>query len=142
MPLFDEVVLNNDLFGVHKGETHQTTRLDLNGGSLETYDITPSGRLEWLEYVIEDHSDPNVQGVERCFGMLAHVYTGGLRDMNYHGWLNLTGFGRAKFTDGALVAFEPQAERANVSKMVKAVMSKERRDPGPSTTKASTRKKR
>jgi hypothetical protein len=36
------------------------------------------------------------------------VLTGARRDLNYHGWLDLSGFGRAKFTDGTLVAFEPE----------------------------------
>jgi len=110
MGLYDEVILNHDMFGVHKGEKHQTKSLDPTGSSLEQYEITPSGRLAFLEYVIEDHSNPNAQGIERCSGMLAHVYTGGRRDTNYHGWLEFTAFGRAKFTDGTLVVFEPKAE--------------------------------
>jgi len=108
MGLYDEVELKSDLFGVHKGERHQTKSLDPNGGSFELYEITEAGRLEYLEYNIEDHSNPNAKGVERCFGMLSPVYTGKRRDLNYHGWLELSCFGRAKFTDGTLVAFEPE----------------------------------
>lgn len=33
------------------------------------------------------------------------------RDLNYHGWLYLSCFGRAKFTDGTMVAFEPEPKR-------------------------------
>ena len=36
------------------------------------------------------------------------VFTGEGRDLNYHGWLALTGLGRAKFTDGSLVGFKPE----------------------------------
>lgn len=36
------------------------------------------------------------------------VFTGARRDLNYHGWLELSCFGRAKFTDCAIVTFEPE----------------------------------
>jgi hypothetical protein len=42
------------------------------------------------------------------FGMRTTVFAGGRRDLNYHGWLYLSCFGRAKFTDGTMVAFEPE----------------------------------
>ena len=101
----DKVCCNHDLFGEHKGETHQTN--DLNSPSFEQYEITASGHLEALEYTIEDRSDPAREGFARSFGAITEVFTGGRHDLNFHGWLHLSGFGRAKFTDGMLVAFEP-----------------------------------
>lgn len=101
MGMFDEVLCNNDLFGKHKGERHQTTDLTSLGCTFELYEITPSGRLELLEYTIEDRSDPTAQGWARLRGaMSTTVYTGGRRDVNYHGWLGLSCLGRAKFTAG------------------------------------------
>lgn len=108
MGLFDSVVCNHELFGPHRGETHQTKDLHWLGGHLDKYEITPYGRLEFLEYITEDRSDPNAQGIDRLAGTMATIYTGGRRDLNYHGWLYLSGFGRAKFTDGTMVAFEPE----------------------------------
>jgi hypothetical protein len=108
MGMFDEVIFNNDLFGAHRGETHQTKSLHCLGGALERYEITPTGRLEFLEYVTEDHSDPKAEGLDRILGMMAMVFTGGRRDMNYHGWLEFSRFGRAKFKDGVMVAFEAE----------------------------------
>jgi hypothetical protein len=108
MGMFDEVRCNHELFGAHKGETHQTKDLNCFGGSLEQYEITPSGRLEFLEYTVEDRGDPTREGFDRLPGSMTMVFTGGRRDLNYHGWLNLSCFGRAKFTDGILVAFEPE----------------------------------
>lgn len=108
MGMFDEVLCNHELFGVHKGETQQTKSLNWFGGALEQYEITPSGRLEFLEYITEDRGDPNAQGWVRLGGAMTMVFTGGRRDLNYHGWLDLSCFGRAKFTDGMLVAFEPE----------------------------------
>jgi hypothetical protein len=109
--MFDEVECNHDLFGVHKGETHQTKDLHSLGGLLDKYEITPSGRLEFLEYTVEDRSDPNSEGTDRLAGMLTTIYTGGRRDLNYHGWLYLSCFGRAKFTEGTMVAWEPDPKR-------------------------------
>jgi len=106
MGLFDEVRCNHELSGVHKGETQQTKDLNWFGGALEEYEITSSGRLEFLEYTVEDRGDPNREGLARLAGSMTRVFTGGRRDLNYHGWLDLSGFGRAKFTDGMLVAFE------------------------------------
>jgi hypothetical protein len=60
MGMFDEVKCNSDLFGVHKGETQQTKDLHCCGGLLDLYEITPSGRLEFLEYTVEDRSDPTL----------------------------------------------------------------------------------
>jgi hypothetical protein len=143
MVLYDEVVCNHELFGVHKGETHQTKGLDFLGGLLDRYEITPSGRLELLEYTIEDRSDPTLEGFERCFGMMTMVFTGGRRDVNYHGWLYLSCFGRAKFTDGMLVAFEPEQsqpreaeDRDEVSKAAEAgeVSGQPDGDPAPEST--------
>jgi hypothetical protein len=39
-------------------------------------------------------------GVEQLAGSMTKVFTGGRRDMNYHGWLDLYSL-RAKFTDGS-----------------------------------------
>jgi hypothetical protein len=108
MGMFDEVLCNHELFGVHKGETKQTKDLHWLGGLLDNYEITPSGRLEFLEYTVEDRSDPTLEGIERLVGMMTRIFTGGRRDLNYHGWLHLSCFGSAKFTDGTLVAFEPE----------------------------------
>jgi hypothetical protein len=114
MGMFDEVLCNHDLFGAHRGETHQTKSIEpMIGGALEHYEITSAGRLEFLEYVTKDRSDPNAEGPAWIRGMFSMVFTGGRKDMNYHGWLELSRFGRAKFTDGVMVAFEP--EPANVS---------------------------
>lgn len=90
MGLFDEVHCNHDLFGVHEGETHQTKDLNCLGGFLGLYEITSSGRLEFLEYTTEDRSDPNAKGWERLKGSMTRVFTGGRRDLNYHGWLYLS----------------------------------------------------
>jgi hypothetical protein len=123
MGMFDEVLCNHDLFGSHRGEFHQTKSLEpILGGRLEQYEITPAGRLEFLEYVTEDHSDPNAQGIAKVGGMFAMVFTGGRKDMNYHGWLELSRFGRAKFTDGVMVAFEPEEVR-------EALLDRLRRQP-------------
>ena len=111
MGLFDEVLCNHELFGAHKGETYQTKDLHWLGGFLDLYEITPSGRLEFLEYTVEDRSDPNATGIERMFGMMTRVFTGDRRDLNYHGWLDLSCLGRAKFTDGTMVAWEPEPNR-------------------------------
>ena len=112
MGTFDEVWCHHDLFGAHKGEKHQTRSLNLmGGGAFEQYEITPAGRLELLEYVIEDRSDPNAEGIDRILGSATMLLTGSSRDMNYPGWLSLSAFGRAKFTDGMLVAFEAEAIR-------------------------------
>jgi hypothetical protein len=101
--MFDQVLCNHDLFGEHKGETHQTKDL---GSFLDDYEITPAGRLEFLEYRIEDRSDPNAKGVLRLVGSLTRIFTGKRRDVNYDGWLHLSVFGRARFVDGTIVAFE------------------------------------
>jgi hypothetical protein len=47
MGMFDEVLCNHQLFGVHKGETHQTKDLHWLGGALDMYEITPSGRFAY-----------------------------------------------------------------------------------------------
>lgn len=102
----DDVLCNHDLFGSHKSETHQTKSLrSIFSGA--TYKIIPSGRLELLECTFEDRSDSNAEGLERLAGSLTPVFTGVRRDVNYHGWLDLSSFGRAKFTDGTIVASEP-----------------------------------
>src|ERR1039458_2145132 len=115
MGMFDEVLCNHELFGVHKGETHQTKDLHCLDGALKKYEITASGRLEFLEYTVEDRSDPTLEGIERFCGMMTPVFTGGRRDLNYHGWLYLSCFGRAKFTEGSLVAFEPEPDQPTES---------------------------
>lgn len=107
MGVFDNVLCNNDLFGTHKGETHQTKDLNPTGAA---YEITPSGRLEQFECSYEERSNPDAQGWKHLIGSVTPVFTGGRQDVNYHGWLNLSSLGRAKFTDGALVAFEPYSD--------------------------------
>jgi hypothetical protein len=107
MSVFDEVICNHSIFGEHRGETHQTHSLDpvFPGAA---YEITePPGRLELLVCTYEDRSDPTAEGWARLAGSMTPVFTGERRDLNYHGWLGLTGFGRVKFTDGTLVALEP-----------------------------------
>jgi len=107
MSVFDEVLCDHPLFGDHRGETHQTHSLEpVSPGT--TYEITVSGRLVLLECTYEDRSDPNAAGLARLAGSLTPVFTGERRDLNYHGWVALTGPGRAKFTDGSLVGFEPE----------------------------------
>jgi hypothetical protein len=108
MGMLAEVRCENAQFGSHRGETHQTKNLHLLGGLLDAYEITPSGRLEFLVYRVENRSDPTLSGIERLAVSRARIFTGRRRDMNYHGWLHLSGFGRAKFTDGTMVAFEPE----------------------------------
>ena len=102
MGMYDNVLCNNDLFGKHRGETHQTTSLDPAFPG-DTYEITSLGRLELLEARFEDRSDPNAQGLGRFAGSVTPVFTGNRRDLNYHGWLELSSFGRPKFTDGTIV---------------------------------------
>lgn len=75
MGMFDEVLCNNELFGEHRGETHQTKDLDpVFPGS--TYEITPSGSLELLECTFE--------GWRRLAESLTPVFTGARRNPNYH----------------------------------------------------------
>ena len=105
MGVSDEVVCNHLLFGEHSGEVYQTSSLDAIFPGAK-YEITASGRLELLVCNYEDLSDPEEEGIARFVGALTPVFTGERRDLNYHGWLELSGFGRVKFTDGTLVAFE------------------------------------
>jgi hypothetical protein len=83
MGLFEEVHCNHELFGVHKGEMHQVKDLQWVGGALEKYEITSSGRLKFLQYRIEERTDPAQAGVDRF--LETTVFTGGRRDLNYHG---------------------------------------------------------
>jgi len=107
MGVSDDVLCNNDLFGDHKGETHCTQSLHpVFPGS--TYEITPMGRMELLECTYEDRSDPNAPLWIRLSGSMTPVFTGHRTDVAPHGWVQFPGFGRAKFTDGTLVAFEPE----------------------------------
>ena len=111
MGVLDDVGCNNDLFGDHKGETHCTQSLHpVSPGS--TYEITPTGRLELLECTYEDRSDPNAPRWGRLAGMMTPVFTGQRSDVALHGWLEFAGSGRAKFTDGTLVAFEPELDQS------------------------------
>jgi hypothetical protein len=113
MGVLDDVLCNNDLFGDHKGETHYTQSLhQVFPGS--TYEITPAGRLELLECTYEDRSDPNAAGCLRLGGMMTPVFTGRRTDVALHGWVEFPRFGRAKFTDGTMVAFEPISEVNNL----------------------------
>jgi hypothetical protein len=107
--MYDDVLCNSDLFGKHRGEKHQTKSLNPSVPG-DTYEITSSGRLELLECTFVDRSDPNAQGWERLFGFMTPVPTGNRRDLNYHGWLELTSFGRARFTDGTMVEFNLDLE--------------------------------
>ena len=115
MGMFDEVLCNHELFGEHKGETHQTKDLHWLGGLLEEYEITPLGRLELLEYTTEDRSDPTLKGIARWGRSMTMVFTSDRRDLNYHGWLYLSCFGRAKFTDGTMIAFESEPDQPGES---------------------------
>ena len=111
MGVLDDVLCNNDLFGGHKRETHCTQSLhSVFPGS--KYEITPMGRLELLECTFEDRSDPNAPRWLRLGGMMTPVFTGKRSDVALHGWVEFPGFGRAKFTDGTLVAFEPELDQA------------------------------
>lgn len=105
MSMMDEVVCNHQMFREHRGNVYQTDSLDaaFPGGK---YEITSSGRLELLVCTYEDRSDPSAEGIATLFDALTPVFTGERRDVDYHGWLHLSGFGRAKFTDGTMVAFE------------------------------------
>jgi hypothetical protein len=110
--VLDDVLCNNDLFGDHKGEMHCTYSLHpVFPGSM--YEITPAGRLELLECTYEDRSDPNASGCVRFRGMMTPVFTGRRSDVALHGWVEFPGFGRAKFTDGTMLAFEPASELSN-----------------------------
>jgi hypothetical protein len=112
MGVLDDVLCNNDLFGDHKGETHYTQSLHpVFPGS--TYEITPTGWLELLECTYEDRSDPSASGCLRLGGIMTPVFTGRRSDVALHGWVEFPGFGRAKFTDGTMVAFEPASEQSN-----------------------------
>ena len=83
MGVLDDVLCNNDLFGMHKGETHYTASLDpVFPGS--TYEITPAGRLELLECTYEDRSDPDAKGWERLsatstVGRFIYLFSGDTR---------------------------------------------------------------
>lgn len=105
MTVSDEVLCNHPLFGDHRGETYQTYSLDAVFPGAR-YEITASGRLELLVCNYENRSDANTEGIASLFGALTPVLTGERRDVKFHGWLELSGFGRAKFTDGTLVGFE------------------------------------
>jgi hypothetical protein len=109
--MLDDVFCNNDLFGDHKGETHYTKSLrPVFPGS--TYEITPTGRLELLECTYEDRSDPDAPIWLRLAGMTTPVFTGKRSGIAMHGSVEFPGFGRAKFTDGDLVAFEPESDHS------------------------------
>lgn len=43
MGMFDEVVLDHELFGSHKGEKHQTKSLDSMGSAFELYESPLQG---------------------------------------------------------------------------------------------------
>ena len=69
---------------MHTGETHQTKDLRWLGGLLDQYEIKPSARLEFLEYSVEDRSDPTLEGIERWFGIVTRIFTGGRCELSYH----------------------------------------------------------
>lgn len=108
-----EVQCNHELFGEHKGEKHETSSLSDFGSLGEFYEITAAGCLELLECTFEDRSDRNATGWKRLRGAATPVFTGKRQDRRFHGWLEFPGFGRAKFTDGTLVAFEPESDRSH-----------------------------
>lgn len=111
MGVLDDVFCNNDLFEEHKGETHCTQSLHpVFPGS--TYEITSGGRSELLECTYKDRSDPNAPRWLRFGGMMTPVFTGQRCDVALHGWIEFSGFGRAKFTDGNLVGFEPESDQS------------------------------
>jgi len=111
MGILDDVLCNNDLFGRHRGETHCTQSLHpVFPGS--TYEITPQGRLELLECTYEDRSDPHGPRWLRLGGMMTPVFTGKRSDVALHGWVEFAGFGRAKFTDGTMTAFESESDQS------------------------------
>jgi hypothetical protein len=104
--LYDDVLCSHEVFGVHRGETHQTTSLHIFGGRVERYEITPSGRLELLEDTVDDKSSLNDKQRAGFRMPVTMAHTGGRRDLNFHGWLDLAGIGRARFLDGVMVALE------------------------------------
>ena len=110
MSATDEVLCNHPFFGENRGEVHQTLSLEPAFPGAK-YEITAWGRLELLVCTYEDRSDPNAEGLTRLAGSLTPVFNGERHGLNYHGWLALPGFGRAKFTDGSLVGFEPETSR-------------------------------
>jgi hypothetical protein len=110
MGVLDDVLCNNDLFGKHKGETHPTQGLNPVFPE-STYEITPSGHLERLECTYEDRSEPNAPGWKQFVGLMTPVFTGQRHDMDLYGWIEFPGVGRAKFTDGTMVAFEPNSDQ-------------------------------
>ena len=119
----DDVLCNNDLFGDHKGDTQCTHSLHpVFPGS--TYEITPAGRLELLECTYEDRSDPSASGCLRLGGMMTPVFTGQRSDVALHGWVEFPGLGRAKFTDGTMVAFEPASELSNLEPTTGAISAR------------------
>jgi hypothetical protein len=113
MGILDDVLCDNDLFEDHKGETHRAQSLQ-PVFPRSTYETTPTGRLELLECTYEDRSDPNAPRWLRLVGMMTPVFTGQRSDVALHGWVEFPGFGRAKFTDGTMVAFEPASELSNL----------------------------
>ena len=111
MGVLEAVLCNNEVFGDHKGETHYTQSLQPVFPGY-TYEITPAGRLELLECTYEDRSDPNATGCLRLGGMMTPAFTGRRTDVALHGWVKFPRFGRAKFTDGNLVGFEPESDQS------------------------------
>lgn len=138
MSVYDEVVCNHPIFGDNRGEVYQTHSLGpvFPGAS---YEITSWGRPELLECTYEDRSDRNADGWARLAGAMTPVYTGKRRDLNYHGWLDLSPLGRAKFTDGQLIPLEAwsgeRTQRSSIpesiyawqgSKVIRAVPTQKR----------------
>jgi hypothetical protein len=111
MSVVDEVVCNYPLFGEHRGEIHQTHSLGPVFPDAR-YEITALGRLELLECTYKDRSDRSADGWARLAGAMTPVHTSERRDLYYHGWLDLPPLGRAKFTEGQLIAFEACPGRA------------------------------
>ncbi len=120
MGLFDYVRCDHEMFGAARGSVHQTK--DMDWPFMEKYEITPEGRLLYEITRTEDQSDKNAPegSIESLRGCMAAIPTGEKVDMNYHGYLHLSCFGRCKFTDGQLVAFEPEVPQ--VAKEVNATI--------------------
>lgn len=106
MSVVDEVLCNQPFFGEHRGKIYPTVSLDAIFPGAQ-YEITPSGRLELLVCIYENRSGPKATGMAALFGAVTPAFTGERQDVDFHGWLHLGGFGRAKFTDGILVAVDP-----------------------------------
>ena len=110
MGLFDEIEIDGTLIGRDPGPLIlQTKTFDC---MMERYRISDAGRLEWREYETEDQSDKNAPrgSIQSVSGCMTHVATGKWIDLDWHGFVSLSGAGghyAAKFTDGNLINVVP-----------------------------------